>query len=122
MPWTLSKRFTFEAAHHLPEHDGKCRRPHGHSWGLEVEVQGDTVHTQGPKSGMLVDYGDIRAAVQPLLETVLDHQDLNYSTGLDSPTSERLAAWLFARLAHAVPGLSAITIHETATSACRYTP
>lgn len=121
MPWTLSKRFPFEAAHHLPHHAGKCQRVHGHSWALSVEVQAMVLVTSGPETGMVMDYGRITAAVRPLLDATLDHYDLNVSTGLESPTSETLARWIYERLAPTLPGLHAVTIEETCTSACRYT-
>jgi 6-pyruvoyltetrahydropterin/6-carboxytetrahydropterin synthase len=64
--WTLSKEFTFEAAHRLPRHDGKCARLHGHSWKMLVEVESPELHKSGPKSGMVMDFGDIKAAVEKL--------------------------------------------------------
>jgi 6-pyruvoyltetrahydropterin/6-carboxytetrahydropterin synthase len=118
--WTLSKTFRFEAAHHLPAHDGKCRRVHGHSWVGVIEVQGDTLHTSGPKAGMVVDFYDLNAAVEPIVEAYLDHHDLNIMTDLENPTSEAIARWLFNRLVVTVPQLSAVTIRETCTSECRY--
>lgn len=120
--WTLRKTFRFEAAHHLPNHDGKCQRVHGHSWIGEVEVASTSLQSTGPKRGMVLDYGDISAVLAPLLDHVLDHHDLNLSTGLADPTSEALAAFLFGVLAPQLPGLVAVTIFETCTSACRYEP
>jgi len=118
--WTLRKTFRFEAAHHLPEHDGKCRRMHGHSWIAAVEVRGTVLHPTGPKVDMVHDYNDLDAVVDPLVEQYLDHYDLNETTGLPNPTSEAIARWLFDKIDGLVPGLVAVTIHETCTSACRY--
>ena len=95
MPWTLAKTFLFEASHHLPLHDGKCARRHGHSYRLTVEVVGTTPHTTGPKTGMVLDYGDISAAVQPLLHAYLDHHDLNETLGLPATTAEAIAQWVY---------------------------
>jgi len=120
--WTLAKSFRFEAAHHLPSHDGKCRRVHGHSWVGELEVRGDILHTTGPKRGMVIDYGDLSAALAPLVEEVLDHHDLNLTTGLPDPTSEAIAEFIFRWLTSRLEGLVAVTIHETCTSRCRYAP
>lgn len=120
--WTLTKQFRFEAAHHLPQHDGKCRRVHGHSWVGEVEVRGGQLQTHGPKVDMLLDYGDIGTALAPLVANVLDHHDLNATTGLANPTSEALAVFVFEHLAPMLPGLRAITIEETCTTRCRYEP
>jgi 6-pyruvoyltetrahydropterin/6-carboxytetrahydropterin synthase len=118
--WFLSKTYRFEAAHHLPRHDGKCARVHGHSWTATIEVAGPSLHFAGPKVDMLMDYNEIDAVVEPIVETTLDHYDLNVSTGLVNPTSEAIARWLFLLLADRLPGLSAVTINETCTSACRY--
>lgn len=120
--WTLRKQFRFEAAHHLPHHDGKCQRVHGHSWVGEVEVTGHALQASGAKAGMVVDYGDLSTALAGLVTTVLDHADLNVTTGLENPTSEAIAKYVFTHLESTVPGLSAVTIHETCTSACRYEP
>lgn len=118
--WTLSKDFTFEAAHVLPRHDGKCARLHGHSWKLTVEVANDRLETQGPKTGMVMDFVDIKAAVAPLLESKLDHYYLNDSLEMANPTSENVARWVFDRLLPKLPLLRSVTINETCTSACRY--
>jgi len=120
MTWSLRKTIRFEAAHHLPAHDGKCARVHGHSWEAELEVRGGALHTYGPKAGMLIDYGDIAAAVEPLWQDYLDHHDLNVTTRLANPTSEELARWLFDNISHVLTALEAVTIRETCTSECRY--
>ncbi len=121
--WTIYKEFRFEAAHRLPHHDGKCRRLHGHSWVGRVYVKGDRLIDTGPKSGMVMDFHDLKAYLTPLLENYLDHHYLNKTTGLENPTSEALARWIygyFARLG--LPGLDAVEIRETCTSGCVYRP
>lgn len=118
--WRISKDFTFEAAHVLPRHDGKCARLHGHSLKRTVEVANDRLETQGPKTGMVMDFGDINAAVAPLLESKLDHYFLNDSLEIANPTSENVARWVFDRLLPKLPLLRSVTINETCTSACRY--
>lgn len=120
--WILSKEFRFEAAHQLPRHDGKCARLHGHSWLLRVFVARDVLITTGPQTAMVQDYGDIKEIVNPLVETYLDHYFLNESTGLEHPTSEAIAEWVFRRLAPVLLGLIAVEIDETCTSRCRYEP
>jgi len=119
--FTLTKEFRFEAAHRLPKHDGKCRRLHGHSWMMRVVVQGPDLYTMGPKAGMLTDFGDIKKVVQPYVDGYLDHHYLNETTGLENPTSEEVAVWLFSHLAPQLPGLVAVEIDETCTSSCRFT-
>jgi 6-pyruvoyltetrahydropterin/6-carboxytetrahydropterin synthase len=113
----LVKSFSFEAAHRLPrlppEH--KCFRLHGHSFHADVHVEGPIDALQG----WLVDYADIRAAFEPLQET-LDHHYLNDIEGLENPTSENLAIWIWDRLRPALPGLCRIVVHETCTARCEY--
>ena len=114
----LTKEFRFEAAHRLPmvppEH--KCHRLHGHSFRIEVTVAGEVDET----TGWLVDYGDIGVAVTPILESELDHRTLNDVPGLENATSEILCGWLWRRLAPRLPGLAAITVHETCAARCTY--
>jgi len=113
----LTKSFHFEAAHDLPTFpDGhKCRRLHGHSFRFDVIVEGEVE----PEKGYLIDYGDIKAAADPVVRQ-LDHYYLNKIDGLANPTSENLAKWIFDRLHVTLPQLSAIVVHETCTSACEY--
>jgi 6-pyruvoyltetrahydropterin/6-carboxytetrahydropterin synthase len=111
----LSKEFRFEAAHHLPmvPPDHKCHRLHGHSFRIEVTVAGE----MDPATGWLMDFADVTARVAPLVRE-LDHRTLNEIPGLENATSEVLCHWLWARLAPALPGLAAITVHETCTARC----
>jgi 6-pyruvoyltetrahydropterin/6-carboxytetrahydropterin synthase len=122
MPWILSKKFVFEASHVLPNHDGKCARLHGHSWQLVVYVAGADLIKTGPQSSMVVDYAQLKRIVQPFVDEKLDHCHLNDSTGLDNPTSEALAQWIFEHLSYSLPGLCAVKVHETCTTGCKYTP
>lgn len=118
--FTLHKQFRFEAAHKLPHHDGKCARLHGHSWVMRVFVRGKRLVQSGPKSGMLLDFSDLKAGVQPLVEECLDHHYLNETTGLENPTSEELSRWVFDKLSPVFPELVAVEVDETCTSCCRY--
>lgn len=113
----LSKTFSFEAAHWLPTFpDGhKCRRMHGHSFRVEIIVAGDL----DPAKGFLMDYGDIRRAVDPI-EKALDHRCLNEIEGLANPTSEMIAAWIWERLKPTLPLLDEVIVHETCTSRCEF--
>lgn len=117
----LEKEFRFEASHQLPGHDGKCRRLHGHSWRGRIILEGKTLQPSGPKKGMLLDYADVKAALEPLLNDFLDHFHLNDSTGLENPTSENIAKWVYYRLADKLPLLKAVEIQETCTCSCTYT-
>lgn len=119
--YKLEKTFKFEASHQLPKHDGKCQRLHGHSWRGTVVCEGaDTdIEEAGPKTGMLIDYSVISAAVDPIVETYLDHYHLNDTLGL-YPTSEVIAKWLYMKLKPKLPLLAAVIIEETCTSRCEY--
>ncbi len=117
MQVTLSKTITFEAAHllpHFPE-GHKCRRLHGHSFRVVVEVSGEV----DPETGILMDFGEIKSACQPIVEQ-LDHRYLNEIEGLENPTAENLARWIWQRLAPRLPLLSRVTVFETCTSRCEY--
>lgn len=113
----LTKSFTFEAAHHLPTfpEDHKCRRLHGHSFRVEVRIAGDV----DERKGYLVDYGDIKAACEPI-RLDLDHRYLNEIPGLENPTAENLARWIWQRLRPRLPLLLAVIVHETCTTGCEY--
>ena len=121
MPWRLSKRFTFEAAHRLPHHDGKCARLHGHSWTGWIVLEGEALQSSGPQQGMIVDYADITERIRQLVEEHLDNHYLNESTRLESPTSEEIARWIFERVASLFGDLlAAVIIEETCTSRAEY--
>ena len=113
----LRRTFQVEAAHRLPNlpADHKCSRLHGHSFRITLRVRGE----MDPTLGWVIDYADIKAAFAPLFET-LDHHYLNEVAGLENPTSEHLAIWVWERLVGALPGLSAVEIAETCTSRCIY--
>ncbi len=116
----ITKKFTFEASHQLPFHDGKCRRLHGHSWVGYVILEREELIDDGPKTGMLMDFGDIQEVLKPFIEEYLDHRHLNDSTSLANPTSECLASWVFKKLALMIPYLVAVRIEETCTSTAEY--
>ena len=113
----IYKEFSIEAAHHLPAvpEGHKCRRLHGHSFLVKVVVTGEP----GDESGWVMDFTDIKSAFQPIFDA-LDHRYLNEIAGLENPTSENLARWIWVRLQPDLPALSAIEIRETCTSGCVY--
>lgn len=114
---TLFKDFNFEAAHHLPNvpTGHKCARLHGHSFQVRIEVTGEVdAHT-----GWVMDFSEIKAAFKPILEQ-LDHYYLNDIDGLENPTSEVLAQWIWQKLKPELPLLSAIRVKETCTAGCIY--
>jgi len=113
----IYKEFTFEAAHRLPnvppEH--KCARLHGHSFRVRITVSGDV----GIDSGWVMDFSDVATAFDPLLRQ-LDHYYLNEISGLENPTSENIARWIWQRLQPVLSALSEVEIRETCTSGCIY--
>lgn len=113
----LVKDFRFEAAHFLPNvaEGHKCRRIHGHSFRGEVAVRGEV----DARLGWVVDFADLRRAVDPVVER-LDHYLLNDIEGLENPTAELLAIWIWTQVAPHVPGLYRVTVEETCTSRCHY--
>ena len=127
----LCRQFRFEAAHCLPTfpEGHKCRRMHGHSFRVDVAVEGEV----DPDRGYLMDYGTIGELCDPIRQR-LDHHLLNEIEGLENPTAENLARWIWEHLAPAVEGaaqeaghpptappkLVEIVVHETRTNACHY--
>lgn len=113
----IYKAFHIEAAHRLPnlpaEH--KCSRLHGHSFRVEIHVAGPL----DPKTGWIMDFADLKVAFTPVFDA-LDHRYLNEVTGLENPTSENLARWIWQKLKPNLPGLSKVVIAETCTSGCIY--
>jgi len=113
----LFKIFQIEAAHFLPNvpEGHKCKRIHGHSFRIEIHVTG----TVGETSGWVMDFGDLKKAFEPLYRQ-LDHHFLNEIPGLENPTSENLARWIWQRLKPELPSLSKVVIQETCNSGCIY--
>ena len=113
----IYKEFSFEAAHRLPNvaEDHKCARLHGHSFAVKISVQGAI----GENSGWVMDFAELAEAFKPLFEQ-LDHRYLNEIEGLENPTSENIARWIWVRLKPQLAALSEIEIRETCTSGCVY--
>ena len=113
----IFKEFHFEAAHRLPNvpEGHKCARLHGHSFLVRLSIAGEV----GEQSGWVMDFADLKAAFKPIL-TQLDHYYLNEIPGLENPTSENIARWIWQRLKPSLPELSAIELRETCTSGCVY--
>jgi 6-pyruvoyltetrahydropterin/6-carboxytetrahydropterin synthase len=114
----IFKQFEFQAAHCLPlaEIDHKCRHLHGHSYRVVIHVSGEL----DANKGWLIDLARIKEAFAPILAE-LDHKYLNDVPGLENPTMELIAQWIWLRLSPVLPQLSRIDIHETATGGCSYT-
>ncbi len=113
----IFKEFTIEAAHRLPNvpPGHKCARLHGHSFHISIHVFGPV----GESSGWVMDFADLKSAFRPIHDA-LDHQYLNEIPGLENPTSEHLARWIWRQLQPTLPQLCKITVKETCTSGCTY--
>lgn len=113
----IFKVFHIEAAHRLPNLPAshKCSRLHGHSFRVEIHISGEP----GAESGWIMDFADLKTAFTPVFDA-LDHRYLNEVPGLENPTSEIVARWIWQRLKPALPTLSKVVIAETCTSGCIY--
>lgn len=113
----IFKEFIFESAHHLPNvpEGHKCRRTHGHSFHAELHVEGPL----DSELGWVLDFADIKTAFKPYYD-MLDHHYLNEIPGLENPTSENLARWIWDKVKPRLPLLSKIVVRETCTSGCVY--
>ncbi len=109
----IRKQYKFEAAHILPWHPGKCARLHGHSYRLDVTLQGP-LQTDGPSRGMVEDFDTISQVVEREVISTLDHRSLN--DFLENPTAEAIACWIWQRLAPHLHRLEELTLWETATA------
>ena len=113
----IFKAFTIEAAHRLPNvpEGHKCARLHGHSFRVEIRVRGEP----DPHTGWVMDFSEIKAAFAPL-HAQLDHNYLNDVPGLENPTSENLAKWIWDKMKPQLPSLAQITVFETCDARCEY--
>jgi 6-pyruvoyltetrahydropterin/6-carboxytetrahydropterin synthase len=106
----IRKSFTFEAAHVLPNHPGKCARLHGHSYRLDVALEG-LLQPSGPAAGMVEDFDVVSRIVEEAVVSELDHRSLNDL--IENPTAENIIVWVWHRLADRLPGLAELTLWET---------
>ena len=113
----IYKEFSIEAAHSLPNvpKGHKCARLHGHSFKIRLYVEG----MPNEESGWIIDYADITKAFEATRQ-ILDHSHLNKIKGLNNPTSENLAIWVWNRIVSDFPELSKVEVQETCTSGCIY--
>jgi 6-pyruvoyltetrahydropterin/6-carboxytetrahydropterin synthase len=118
---SLTKSWTFDAAHQLPNHDGKCRRLHGHTYKVELTVTGEINEATGlPDEGMVIDFGVLSLAWKSELEPLLDHQFLNDTLPpLYHPTTaENIACFIADQFADLLLGrvtVTSVRVWETPT-------
>ena len=106
----ITQAFAFEAAHYLPNvpESHRCRRMHGHSYRVELSLE----ESIDPHSGFVVDFFEVEATFAPIL-AMLDHQCLNDIEGLENPTAELIATWIWDRIKAALPQLRSVRLYET---------
>lgn len=120
MKTSVTKILNFDAAHSLPDHEGKCRRLHGHTYTLEVSVEG-SLQSDGPAAGMVMDFSDLATEISRLVIEPLDHTHLNEIFDF-VPTAEALAVWAFGVLKGAGLPVTRLRLWETPTSFAEVTP
>jgi 6-pyruvoyltetrahydropterin/6-carboxytetrahydropterin synthase len=115
----ITKTFAFDAAHYLPNvpEGHKCGRMHGHCYRVVLGLEGPI----DPELGWVQDYGELKQAFRPLLER-LDHQVLNEVPGLENPTAELLAVYIYRELRPTLPLLTDVTVCESPTAEAIYRP
>ena len=113
----IFKQFTFDSAHFLPNvpEGHKCKEIHGHTYHLTVYLDGDL----DEKLGWVIDFTDVKNVIDPIIKSI-DHQFLNNISGLENPTSEVMAIWLWNKIKPELPQLSKIELNETPTSGVIY--
>jgi len=106
----ITQTFTFEAAHRLPNvpTTHKCHRMHGHSYRVDLQLDGPV----NPETGFVIDFFDLEKAFGPLLEQ-LDHHTLNNVAGLENPTAENIAVWIWDRTKPLLNELCLVKVFET---------
>lgn len=102
MGMSVCKTFTFDAAHYLPNYEGKCRNLHGHTFKLEVEVSAEGLIEGGSQTGMVIDFGVIERLVKDFVMVELDHKLLNDI--IPNPTAENICQWIWKELAYLLGG------------------
>lgn len=110
----LDVEFHFAAAHRLPRYEGPCFRVHGHNYRFYVGIEGEV----DPRSGMVADFGDVKALVKEHVLARVDHRNLNDL--LENPTAENIARWIWESLEGRLPGLVEIRLFEIPDSCVRY--
>ncbi len=110
----LDVEFYFAAAHRLPRYDGPCFRQHGHNYKFFVALEGEV----DARSGMIIDFGQVKAAVQEEVLARVDHRDLN--DVLENPTAENIARWIWEALEPRLPGLCEVRLYEIPDSCVTY--
>lgn len=142
----ITKEVQFDAGHRVPNHNSKCRSPHGHRYRVCATIAGDLRSEPGASDeGMVVDFGDLKKVMTEKIHDALDHSFIIHVGDvvmLDAlapsttgelfkvvpfpyiPTAENLALWCFEQLREPVRNMHCIlcnvTVFETPTSEATY--
>lgn len=108
----LTKEFTFDSAHKLDWHEGKCKKLHGHTYRLEITIKGEV-----NKKGIIIDFADVKEIVNKNVIKILDHENLNDI--MKNPTAENIVIWIWDKLKCEL-NLHEIKLWETPTSYVTY--
>ncbi len=108
----VTKEFTFDSAHYLPDYHGKCESMHGHTYKMHVTVEGEV-----QPDGMVLDFVELKKIVKERVISKLDHKLLNEV--IATPSAENIAIWSWEQLEKKLP-LYEIKVWETPTSFVTY--
>ncbi len=113
----IFKEFTFDSAHFLPHvpEGHKCKEMHGHTYRLRVWIEGKP----DPVIGWVMDFAELKKVIKPIIE-LIDHKVLNNVVGMENPTCENIAIWIWDQIKPVLPALSKIELHETPSSGVIY--
>jgi len=113
----IFKKFTFDSAHSLPNvPDGhKCKAVHGHTYQLTIYIENELVENLD----WVMDFAVVKSVVKPIID-IVDHKYMNDIEGLENPTCEKIAIWLWDRIKAGIPSLKKIELNETPTSGVVY--
>lgn len=113
----IFKEFTFDSAHSLPNvPDGhKCKAIHGHTYHLKVFIEGEL----DAHLGWVMDFAVVKKAIKPVIDKI-DHKYMNEIEGLENPTCEMIAKWLWDQIKPEIPKMIRVELHETPTSGVVY--
>ncbi|MCM3575083.1 6-carboxytetrahydropterin synthase QueD [Mesobacillus subterraneus] len=116
----VSKEFTFDAAHHLHEYEGKCKNLHGHTYKVIFGLSGFV-----DDRGLMIDFGDIKEIWKSEIEIYLDHRYLNETLPPMNTTAENMVVWIYEKMTEALANrqhlyqdarVEFVKLYETPTS------
>lgn len=114
---SICRSFSFDAAHSLPDYEGKCNRVHGHCWKVEIECTGE-VQSSGPKKGMIIDFHDLDEIVTDIIDTYFDHFTINNT--ITNPTAENIVMFILNKVQDPLWGVGVdvirVRVNETENS------